>query len=218
LINVVFFDVGGTLIHAHPSVGAIYSAVAARHGVDAPPEILNERFEQAWRPAKKVGNSIEKAWWRDLVKKVFEPYKVPDGDAFFNDLYDSFRDPASWRIYPDVLETLNELHNRGIRLAIASNWDERLPGLLTALDLTRHFEKMFISYEVGFAKPDKLFFLRALAGMKADPIESAHVGDDPEEDIRGAESAGMRAYLINRKKKPINSRMMSDLTEILLRL
>jgi putative hydrolase of the HAD superfamily len=199
-------------------VGGIYSQVAARHGVDAPAEILNERFEQAWRPMKKVGSSIEKEWWRELVKRVFEPYRVPDGDQFFNDLYNSFREPSAWRLYPDVMETLNALHAKNIRLAIASNWDERLPSLLDAFDLTRHFEKRFISYELGFSKPDLRFFQHALTSMRADPLECAHVGDDPEEDIKGAESAGMRAYLINRKKKPTNSRMVSDLTELLLRL
>src|SRR5262245_29468027 len=102
MIKVIFFDVGGTLIHAHPSVGGIYSTVAARHGVDAPAEILNERFEQHWGPMKKLGNTIEKSWWKSLVTKVFEPYTVPDGDKFFNDLYDSFREPAAWRVYPDV--------------------------------------------------------------------------------------------------------------------
>ena len=218
MIKVVFFDVGGTLIHAHPSVGAIYSAVAARHGVTAPPEILNERFEKAWAPMKKVGNSHEKTWWRGMVQHVFEPYTFPDTDRFFEELYDSFREPSAWRLYPDVRETLEELQKRGVRMAIASNWDERLPGLLDALDLSKYFEKKFISFQLGVAKPDLRFFERALADMDADPLETAHVGDDPEEDIKGAESAGIRAYLINRKKKPINSRMMSELNEILLRL
>ena len=218
MIKVVLFDVGGTLIHAHPSVGGIYSKVAARHGVQAPAEILNERFEQAWGPAKKLGSSIEKGWWRGLVQKVFEPYTIPDGETFFDDLYDSFREPESWEIYPDVISTLDQLKEKGVRLAIASNWDERLPPLLDALDLARHFEKKFISFDVGVAKPDRRFFQRALDDMRSDPIETAHVGDDPEEDIKGAESAGIRAYLINRKRKPINSRMISDLSEILLRI
>jgi len=199
-------------------VGGIYSRVAARHGVDAPAEVLNERFENAWGPAKKVGSSIEKEWWRGLVEKVFEPYHVPAGDAFFDDIFDSFREPSSWQIYPDVLDTLAQLKEKGVRLAIASNWDERLPPLLDALGLSGHFEKKFISFDVGVAKPDIRFFRRALEDMKSDPIETAHVGDDPEEDIKGAEAAGIRAYLINRKRKPINSRMMSDLSEILLRI
>lgn len=167
---------------------------------------------------KKVGSSISKEWWRALVQKVFEPYDVPDGDRFFDDLFDSFREPAAWRLYADVRPTLDELQKRGIRMAVASNWDERLPPLLDALDLSRYFEKKFISFELGVAKPDTRFFQRALADMDADPLETAHVGDDPDEDVKGAESAGIRAYLINRKKKPVNSRMMSDLGEILLRL
>lgn len=209
---------GGTLLHANPSVGGVYARVAARHGVNAPAEVLDQRFSDAWGRLKKVGVTVEKAWWRRIIDDVFSPYQVPDGEAFFHDLYESFRDPASWALYPDVIATLEALQKRAVRLAIASNWDERLPALLDGIGLAPYFEKRFISFDLGVSKPDPRFFQAALKGMDVDPLETAHVGDDPEEDIRGAESAGIRAYLIDRKKKPINSRMMSDLSEILARI
>ena len=46
------------------------------------------------------------------------------------------------------------LSERGYRLALLSNWDQRLRGLLQALDLAAHFEVMIISGEVGVEKPD----------------------------------------------------------------
>lgn len=218
MIKVVLFDVGGTLLHANPSVGGVYARVAARHGVDASGEILDERFKDAWGRHRQLGQAIEKAWWRKLVEDVFQGHAVPDGDAFFEDLYESFRDPASWFVYPDVRPTLEALRQRGLRLAVASNWDERLPGLLESIGLLTWFERRFISFDLGFSKPDRRFFQAALDGMGVDAGETVHVGNDPEEDIRGAEAAGIRAYLIDRKARPLNSRMISTLTEILVRV
>ena len=209
---------GGTLLHANPSVGGVYSRVAARHGVDASPELLNERFSDAWGRLKSVGRTVEKEWWRKIIDDVFSGHKVPDGEKFFEDLYESFREPAAWALYPDVVPTLTALKTRGVRLAVASNWDERLPALLDGIGLSPWFERRFISFDVGFSKPDVRFFRAALAGMGVDPLDAMHVGDDPEEDVRGAQAAGIRSYLINRKARPTSARMLKDLTEILIRL
>jgi phosphoglycolate phosphatase-like HAD superfamily hydrolase len=47
-IQAVTFDVGGTLIDPWPSVGHVYAAVAAEHGLTGvDPESLNVRFAAA---------------------------------------------------------------------------------------------------------------------------------------------------------------------------
>lgn len=81
-----------------------------------------------------------------------------------------------------------------------------------------YFERKFISFETGFVKPNPLAFQHALETMELHPSEAIHVGDDPNEDIKGAELSGIRAYLIDRKTRPINSRMITTLDEIFLRI
>jgi putative hydrolase of the HAD superfamily len=218
LIRAVFFDVGGTLIHPHPSVGEIYSRVAAKHGVDKAGDVLNLRFNDAWKRQKTLGQTIEKEWWRNVVSDVFSDCTFADKNRFFDDLFEAFRNPAVWEIYPDVKETLTELGRRKLRLAVASNWDLRLPALLNDLGLAPFFERQFISFAVGFAKPDPRFFTHALSEMGVLGLEAIHIGDDLEEDVRAAESAGMRAYHIDRSKKPLNSRSLVDLSEVLSRV
>ena len=46
-------------------------------------------------------------------------------------------DPALWRVYDDVPAMLKRWSVAGIRLAVVSNFDSRLPGLLEALGLAR---------------------------------------------------------------------------------
>jgi len=218
MIKAVFFDVGGTLIAPYPSVGAIYSEVAGRHGISLTPEVLNLRFRKAWGKQKSRRALVDKSWWRAVVDDIFEGSSFKDQNGFFEELYREFEKKDSWRLFPDVIETLAQLRERGIRLAVASNWDERLPALLKTLGLAPYFERQFISFDLKISKPDVRFFNHALQTMGLKPLEALHVGDDPVEDIEGAQKAGLRAYRIDRIHKPKNSRTLSSLDEILLRL
>lgn len=214
MIKAVLFDVGGTLIAPHPSVGAVYSRVAARHGIERNPAELNIRFKESWRKRKGRRELVDKEWWRRVVDDVFER----DSAGFFEELYDEFAKKEVWRIYPDVEEALGALKTRGLVLAVASNWDCRLPALLKGLNLERFFNRNFISFEMGTVKPDPRFFQRVLEELGLEPLEVLHVGDDLNEDIAGAQNAGLRAYHIDRLNKPKNSRTLSSLNELLVRI
>ncbi|MGV2482242.1 UNVERIFIED_CONTAM: HAD-IA family hydrolase, partial [Salmonella enterica subsp. enterica serovar Weltevreden] len=60
-------------------------------------------------------------------------------------------------------------------------------GLGEAFDLT------LVSGEVGLGKPDPRLFRMALCAFGMGPEEAVMVGDNPERDIKGALSAGIRA-------------------------
>lgn len=218
MIKIVFLDVGGTLIRPEPSVGAIYASVAARHGVKADGSMLEQRFRTLWKEEKKRRRPINEAWWKELVPRVMDGLSFKDSEVFFRDLYAEFENPAVWHVFPDVRATLTELKKKGLRLAVASNWDDRLPKLLNELNLTPYFEKQFISFQTGFLKPDPNFFHHALKEMNGHALEALHVGDDEEEDVLCAEKAGLRAYLLDRKSRPLNSRMLASLEELLVRI
>jgi putative hydrolase of the HAD superfamily len=51
--------------------------------------------------------------------------------------------------------------------------------------------EVFLSGEVGVAKPDPRLFQAALARVDRTPGEVLHVGDDPERDIAGAARLGL---------------------------
>src|ERR1041385_3439162 len=128
-IQAVTFDVGGTLIEPWPSVGHVYAEVASRHGLKTfSAEQLNARFKTAWRARQGFGHMrIE---WRELVNEVFggSDSQSPE-ENFFAELYERFAQPDAWHVFDDVLPTLDALASRQIKLAVISNWDERLRGL-----------------------------------------------------------------------------------------
>jgi putative hydrolase of the HAD superfamily len=199
VIRAVFFDVGGTLLQPWPSVGSIYARVAARHGIQRSAGELERSFRESWK-AFKVGELTlsRREWWRQLVFRTLGC----EHEACFEELYDFFSRPEAWRLYPDVEETLRVVRERGLHVGVISNWDSRLRPLLNAMGLGEMFDSMTISCEVGAEKPSPAIFQAALRRTDASPGQTLHVGDNDEEDVRGARAVGMRAVLIDRSGRP----------------
>lgn len=211
-IQAVTFDVGGTLIEPWPSVGHIYAEVAARFGVRAEPELLNRQFVAAWR--MKRGFDYSRAAWLDLVERSFAGIVEPLPEGYFAAVYQRFAEPDAWRVFEDVLPTLESLVQRGVRLAVISNWDERLEPLLERLDLRRHFEVVTISCHAGFTKPSPEIFRLTLEQLALAPEAVLHIGDRGTEDVSGALAAGLHARLIHRSEPSASGEQVRSLREL----
>ncbi len=208
-VAAITFDVGGTLIEPWPSVGHVYAAVAARHGVKAEPEELTHRFVDAWN--RNENFNYTKDDWAALVDDTFVGLTTTlPSQSFFDELYLRFAEPDSWYVYEDVIPTLSTLRERGVRLAIISNWDVRLRPLLEALNLADWFEGIYVSSEIGITKPDSRIFQTAINSFGLPASQILHVGDTEIEDYRGAQSAGMQScWLCRNYDKPSASAINS---------
>lgn len=200
-VRALFFDVGGTLLRPHPSVGSIYASVANRHGIVTTADEMERAFRQSWTDLKLPGLTVSrKEWWRELVFHTLGQ----ENQVCFEELFKTFASPNVWHVFPDVEDTLREDRARGLHVGVISNWDERLRPLLADLGLARHFDSITISCEVGAEKPDDRIFHAALqaAGVAAD--EAVHIGDNATKDVRGAEAVGMSAILLDRDGKRVS--------------
>jgi putative hydrolase of the HAD superfamily len=212
-IRAVTFDVGGTLIEPFPSVGHVYSEVAAQHGIRIAPAILNERFASSWKAKKNFGHSMQD--WSDLVDDTFVGLTpVPPSRTFFPELYRAFSDPGAWHLFEDVFPCLERLRQRGLRLGVISNWDERLVPLLEAIGLAKCFDATAVSIEVGEAKPGRKIFDFAQRELGLGAAHIVHIGDSPVEDVNGARAAGFEALLISRSKPAVHGEQVASLMEL----
>jgi putative hydrolase of the HAD superfamily len=107
-------------------------------------------------------------------------------------------DSSGYRLFPDVLSTLQGLKSRGYRLAIISNAGSNLHSLVRYLELDVYFDVIVASQEFGSNKPDPAVFLHALQKLNVQPEHALHVGDSMVDDIEGAENAGMHCLFLNR--------------------
>jgi putative hydrolase of the HAD superfamily len=211
--EIIFFDAAGTLLELRGSVGDIYADHAHRYGVKLDPVTVQQGFVKSFSqqpplafPAHKSANELrqlEYEWWRRLVAQVLGSAftEAERFESFFAEVFEFFRGGAAWRIYDDVLPTLVALRARGLRLAVVSNFDSRLDDLLGQLRLDDMFEAVHISSRIGAAKPDPAIFQAALRWHGLTAQAAVHVGDSLREDGAGAQAAGVRAFLIDRRQE-----------------
>jgi putative hydrolase of the HAD superfamily len=200
-IKAVSFDAGGTLIEPWPSVGEVYAAVASEFGhTNISGQALNLQFAAAWKAKKAFDYSLSS--WKRLVEAVFGT-SVPSArmSELFEAIYQRFAEASAWSVYDDVRDTLQALRQKGYRLAVISNWDDRLRPLLSKLELSSCFEVVVLSVDVGASKPAAEIFQRTLTLLDLPAGSVLHVGDSLEEDVMGATQCGMQALLVDRAKR-----------------
>jgi putative hydrolase of the HAD superfamily len=208
LIRAVFFDAGATLLHPDPPVEEIYAREFASDGARFSSEDFSRALTRAWeevhaRPAgdRYGGVRGERDFWHRFLNRVRATLDggTVSGEVFAR-LAAHFRDAASWAIYEDVWPTLNALDDRGLPLAVVSNWDSNLPALLGDLGLSRRFREISVSAIEQTGKPHPEIFHRTCERLGVAPSQALHVGDSLSEDYEGAREAGLAALWLDRQE------------------
>lgn len=204
----VFLDAAGTLFESVRPVAVTYSEMARRYGMDVPFEEVSRRFTRCFADAPPMAfpgadgerlEALERAWWRDVVRRIFEPAgPFPRFEEYFDELFAYFARSGSWVLYDDAQGTLEALKGRGLTLVMVSNFDSRVLKIIHGLGVADYFDSVFISSSAGSAKPDPGIFHLALQHHGLHPDRAIHVGDSPDTDVEGALRAGVRAVLLDR--------------------
>lgn len=95
--------------------------------------------------------------------------------------------------FPHLVEMLNTLQQQGYLLGIISNGrGEFQTKAISGLGIQDYVDVMLISEIEGVRKPATEIFHRAMTRLGVSAQNSVFVGDNPDADILGAKSAGMR--------------------------
>ena len=211
-LKAIFFDAAGTLFHLPKGVGHHYATAGRVVGLNLDARAVDRAFASAWKQMpRRVTTRMpreddDKGWWRELVDRVMEDVAPEthelDRDAFFEAAYGHFAEAGVWEFFPEVLDTLEALRPH-YRLAVISNFDGRLRMIVEQLGVSKFFDHLVISSEVGADKPEPFIFERALELVGVAPDEAMHVGDDPRGDWEGAAAAGMRVFRLDRPQNSL---------------
>lgn len=103
------------------------------------------------------------------------------------------------KVYPETIDALKALKDKGFKLYLISNSQSNtIEPLIEKFGMNELFDGLFVSYNEGCLKTDGLFeTAMQKAGLTKDEVVS--VGDSIETDIRGAEKAGIKAILVDRR-------------------
>ena len=200
-VEVVVFDVVGTLVEPSPSVAVAYQQAASRHGLTVDAAVIQERFKAAWRrqemvdaaavPAFATSRGREAERWRAIVDEVFGG--SPVSEAIFADLWEHFGRVEAWQPLVHGRDLVRQAIDAGVTVALASNFDERLLAIAERLEPLSWVPHVFASSEIGWRKPAPEFFRWVERRLGCGPDEVLLVGDDPELDVAAARRAGWRS-------------------------
>jgi putative hydrolase of the HAD superfamily len=226
-LEAITFDATGTLFHS-PRLGEIYAEILGRHGIEVEPKSARRLVREVWQELACLATPEQdrftahpggaRGWWLRFVERFAERLEAPPPSRFAAaELFARFARADAWEVFPEVPEVLAELRARGLNLAVISNWDERLPGVLAGLGLSEYFAAIVTSGDAGVEKPDRRIFDHALGLLGIPPERAIHVGDREVEDCEGALAAGLSAALrIDRTGR--NRGDLRDLTGVLVRV
>ena len=108
------------------------------------------------------------------------------------------RAPHLTQLFPNTLETLEDLKNDGYAMHIITNGFREVQFIkLEKSGLLPYFDVILCSEDVGQQKPAKIVFDHALELAKTTADKSIMIGDSYHADIIGAERAGMKSILFD---------------------
>jgi putative hydrolase of the HAD superfamily len=202
-IRAVAFDAVGTLIHPDPPAAEVYAAIGRRFGSRLELAEVRARFGAGFAEQERLdaqngfvtSEDRERRRWQDIVAQVLDD--VADPAACFAELYAHFGRPGAWRVEDNGAELLGRLQQGGYPVALASNYDHRLRGVIAGLEAMVPVTTLVISSEIGWRKPAAAFFAHLAEALDCPADSVLFIGDDFTNDYAGARHAGMPAMLFD---------------------
>lgn len=160
--------------------------------------------------------SLRAPRYAEAILKAMEHIGIPLAD--FDE--DTVLRALKWKMiagvvaFPDVVEVLPVLVSHKLQLGLITNASTPMWLRDTELEevgLLHYFSDCRLSaVDVGYLKPHPAIFQYALDRLQLQPSEVVFVGDNPEADVSGAQSVGMKAVLrVVQKPGIITSRLFT---------
>jgi len=217
-INVIFFDLGDTLMVHNKPWGQVLASASQRmeadgvknHWID-PESGLGDEFLRLLKEyyLRRDRDLIESTTFK-LLREILSHDRVSDRHVkiLLDKFYSETRD--NWSAHPHAEEVLNFLFNKGYSLGLLSNAADRedVDQLLDRFKFSRFFKLVLTSADVGYRKPHPFIFKRALREMKSEPENTLMIGDRLDADIIGALRLGLRAIWVDTMQ--IGNSLFSD--------
>jgi HAD superfamily hydrolase (TIGR01549 family) len=223
--KLVTFDCANTLIWTdwQPHTFALRCAEMA--GLDLPEnagtlymKLFLPKLGEFWTINQSRSLDKWRHFWVRQVSDWLTAMQLPTDHALELHLIgeqEIFQVPSStFRRFDDAIPCLTRLKNKGIRLAILSNWDTSIHKCVEAQGLTSYFDAVYASLEEGVEKPDPRFFEIALKRFGFTAEQTFHIGDDEIDDLRGAQDMGIPCALLDRLSPGISRPVINSLSQI----
>lgn len=212
----ILLDVNGTLLGYEDPWGfeKRFANAIVDYGIQATPEEVRAAIMPLVKQFMEIKNSRKRASSDEQYRLTFTWFyaSILDGldpenkTAAFGShqeiaemLYERFIIREGFMPpYNEVPETLKQLKELDLRLGVISNYPTLLEDILKRHGIHHYFDFFVVSSVVGLEKPDPAIFELAIQQADCPVDQILYVGDDPDDDLRGARHARLEMILIDR--------------------
>lgn len=212
-VEAVIFDLDDTLIDwsgqavswqtfSRPMIDNLYTYLTER-GYDLPAS--DEFAGQMEREISGVWQEAKLTWagarFADALQRLFAALQLPVDEIDLDEVMRVYQ----WRPmpgvvpFPDAYQVLDRLQAQSYKLGLVTNsflpmWMRDVE--LVEYDLLDYFNARITSGDTGYMKPHPAIYQRMLALLDTPAERAVFVGDRPENDIAGANEAGLISVLM----------------------
>lgn len=177
----VFFDWGGVV--ADDPGDQFLGILLKRHGATG--EQISEIFETYMYQFMR-GEMTE--------REFYEALRTQYGFSIDNSISDEFMEWSGLDANERILDLINEVKTKGLKVAILSNVIEPTYNSIDRSGLYASFDKVIASCKVGSAKPDKEIYELALKELGTTAEQSIFI-DDKQRNLDPADEMGFTTIL-----------------------
>ncbi len=214
----IIFDYIGTLVNCknysmESSEDKLYTSLVAE-GFNVSKEGFLEEYNRAHQKYRKVRyeqyREVTNAIWVAEALRRLDFEVTPDDprvkaalNVFFQDFIDSLE------LRKGAKKLLRQAKGH-CKVALISNFTHApvIYKSLRKIGISEYFDVVVVSDEVGWRKPCGKIFQTALNKLQIQPCEAVFIGDNPIEDIKGAQEAGLKTVFV-----PSQFNKLKDLKE-----
>ena len=206
-IDAVFFDLDDTLYDYMPCHKSALSAcfdMFSRRYRNISKRSFIENFDIARNEIKKELKGTASShnrilYFQRMIERMFNTFDSRIIISLYKTYWDTFF--KNMKLRKDAVPTLKELKRRGKKIAIVTDMTTYIQIIkIKKLGLDRFIDYVVTSEEVGNDKPNPEMFLLAANRVKVSPERILMVGDNPENDVEGANIVGIHTALIVKRK------------------
>ncbi len=181
-ISCIIFDLGGVMVYWNNKW--LINEVCIRFELNL--EETTKVFQETI-PSLSSGKIQELQFWKEIGKKINSKSLINLDES----LYDSiFRKYA--RINEPVVQLSHQLKHKGFSLGLLSNTEVITYSIVEEMISMNHFDYKFLSYKIGYTKPDKRIFHHVLANLPFEKTELLFI-DDTLSHVEAALSEGINS-------------------------
>jgi putative hydrolase of the HAD superfamily len=201
-VKAVIFDFYGTLAET-PDWGPSWQKMVADVGYELPDDVRDRWWNDGLDGTEHDEHSQSRehyvAWQQSRIRGMLADCGIPSETQ--DELIARVREIGahrSMRAYAEVAEVLGALRDRGLTLAICSNWDWDLEEAIEAAGLAGLVDTTVSSAWVGARKPHPRIYDVVLERAGIEPADALFVGDTWSCDVEGPRARGLRPVYVRR--------------------